>query len=84
MSYINLYETISKPFITTKDIMSILNCGRNSAIRVRKEIEEEVLSSGKRLPIVSEKVVPTINLLSRFNLDADYIFEMAKREKAFN
>ena len=79
MSYKQLSEVISKPWVDTDDIMAITGCGKHSATKIRLEIEQKILDSGKRLPLSSRKCVPTKLLLEHLGLDIDYIFAMANR-----
>lgn len=79
MSYKVLSEYISKPWIDTDDIMKIACCGKNSAIKIRLEIEQQVLNSGKKLPVSSRKYIPTRLLLDYLGMDVDYICSMAQK-----
>lgn len=79
MSYKKLSEVISKPWVDTDDIMVIACCGKSSATKIREEIEQKIIESGKRLPLSSRKYVPTKLLLEYLGLDIDYIFSMAER-----
>lgn len=79
MSYKVLSEFISKPWVDTDDIMKIACCGKNSAIKIRLEIEQQVLNSGKKLPVSSRKYVPTRLLLDYLGMDVDYICSMAQK-----
>ena len=79
MSYKVLSEYISKPWIDTDDIMKIACCGKNSAIKIRLEIEQQVLNSGKKLPVSGRKYIPTRLLLDYLGMDVDYICSMAQK-----
>lgn len=79
MNYKELSELISKPWVDTDDIMQIACCGKNSAMKIRGDIEQLLLESGKKLPLSSRKYVPTKLLLEYLGLDIDYIFSMANR-----
>lgn len=79
MSYKVLSEFISKPWVDTDDIMKIACCGKNSAIKIRLEIEQQVLNSGKKLPVSSRKYLPTRLLLDYLGMDVDYICSMAQK-----
>ncbi len=81
MNYKELCTIIIKPWISVKEIMTIANCGRNSAIKLRKKIEEEIIKSGNFLPKSSPIVVPTKKVLESLGLDKTYIFDMANKEK---
>ncbi len=77
MSYKELLELISKPWIDTAGIMKIAECGRNTATNIRMEIEQSIINSGKRIPVSNRKHVPTRLVLEYLGLDEDYIKLMA-------
>ncbi len=79
MDYRELSQLISFPWIDTEGIMKINSCSRHSATKIRKEIEEEMVGSGKKLPSSSRKYIPTKMLLNYLGLEEDYIFNMAKK-----
>lgn len=79
INYNELIEIISKPWVDTVDIGKIACCGKHSATKIRIEIEQQILDSGKKLPLSSKKCVPTKMLLEYLGLDVDYIFDMASR-----
>lgn len=81
MSYKALSEIIIKPWIDIKGIKLLACCGRNSAINIRKKVEEEIIKKGNLLPQSSPIVVPTKEVLNCLGLDANYIIEMALKEK---
>lgn len=84
VSYTELYKIISKPWINTQEIKLICQCGEKKATKIRKEIEEEVISSGKYLPNSVIKVVPTPLVLKYLNISEHYVFEMAKKEQSLD
>ena len=73
MSYLELYQLISKPWSSVKEISLIANCGRDNAIKIRNMIEQEIIKDGKRLPIGKTIVVPTKKVIEFLGLDLDYI-----------
>ena len=79
MDYKEMSKIIKKPWIDTEGIMKIACCGKNSAIKIRIEIEKQILDSGKKMPLSSHKFVPTKLLLEYLGLDTNYIFDMAER-----
>lgn len=81
LSYIDLYKIISKPWINTKEIQKICQCGERKATKIRKDIEYEVMESGKHLPNSAKKVIPTPLLLKYLNISENYVYDMAKKEK---
>lgn len=81
MSYMDLFKIISKPWADVNDIKLIANCGRDSAISIRKGIEEKIIKSGKLLPKGKTIVVPMKEVIECLSLDFNYIVEMARIEQ---
>ena len=81
MSYMELFDIISKPWASIKEIMLIANCGRDSAIKVRNDIQNKIIKSGKQLPKGKTITVPMKEVLDYFNLDYTYISERAIKEE---
>lgn len=84
MSYLELYQLISKPWASIKEIGLIANCGRDSAIKIRNMIEQEIIKDGKKLPNGKTIVVPTKKVIEYLGLDLDYIVSMANTEVSLN
>ena len=84
MSYLELYQIISKPWAGIREISLIANCGRDSAIKIRNMIEQEIIMDGKRLPMSKTIVVPTKKVVEFLGLDFDYIVSMANTEVSLN
>ena len=72
MSYLELFKIISKPWASIKEISLIANCGRDTAIRIRNNIENEIIKDGKRIPKSKTIVVPTKKVIEYLGLDLDY------------
>ncbi len=79
MNYKEMVELISKVWINSDDISKICHCGKNNAIIIRKEVEKQIIDSGKYLPPSMTKCVPTKLVLDYIGLDEDYILSMAKK-----
>lgn len=77
MDYKRLLELISKPWLNTNEIMQVAECGRNTATRIRMEIEQMIIDSGKILPKSNKKHVPTRMVLAYLGMDEEYIKNMA-------
>ncbi len=84
MSYLELCKMILKPWSSIKEISQIANCGRDSAIKIRNEIEKQINNEGKKLPTGKTIVVPTKKVIEFLGLDLEYIINMANYEKNFN
>ncbi len=79
MSYKEIINVIQKPWVDVEGIMQVAQCGKYSATRIRTEIEEQIIASGKKIPSSCRKRVPTKLLLDYLGLNEDYIYSMANR-----
>ena len=79
MNYKEMADVVSKVWINSDDIMRICNCGKNTAIKIRHNVEKEITERGKLVPPSMTKYVPTKLVLEYLGLDEDYIFKMASR-----
>ena len=77
MNYKEMEQLILKPWIDTYGIMQLAECGKNTAIKIRLEIEKHIIDSGLRIPIARKKKVPTRLVLKYLGLDENYIIQMA-------
>ena len=77
MDYKEMEQLILKPWIDTYGIMQLAECGKNTAIKIRLEIEKHIIDSGLRIPIARKKKVPTRLVLEYLGLDENYIMQMA-------
>ena len=81
MSYTELYALISNPWASVKEIRCIARCGRDTAIKIRNEIINDIRKHGKEIPNTKVIYVPTKNVIEKLNLDVNYIIEMTKLEQ---
>lgn len=72
-------NVVSKVWINSNDIMKICNCGKNTAIKIRRDVEKVITDSGKLVPPSMIKYVPTKLVLEYIGLDEEYIFKMAEK-----
>ena len=79
MNYKEMLEIVSKVWINSNDIMKLCNCGKNTANKIRQDIEKIIIDNGKVIPPSVVKYVPTKIVLEYIGLDEDYIFKMASR-----
>lgn len=70
---------MSNQWADTDTICTIGNIGRNKAIEIRVEIEEQVKQDGYRLP--RQKIVPMKYVIDYFNIDINYLKKLAKLEE---
>ncbi len=79
MDYKEMANVVSKVWINSDDIMKICNCGKNTAIKIRRDVEKVITDSGKLVPPSMIKYVPTKLVLEYIGLDEEYIFKMAEK-----
>lgn len=79
MDYKEMANVVSKVWINSNDIMKICNCGKNTAIKIRRDVEKVITDSGKLVPPSMIKYVPTKLVLEYIGLDEEYIFKMAEK-----
>lgn len=84
MSYLELFQIVSNPWTSIKEISLIANCGWDAAIKIRNKIEEEILKEGKKIPKGKTIVVPTGKVLEYLDLNIDYIVSMTDTEAKLN
>ena len=72
---------IDKVWLTTDDIRTLCSCSRNSAMTIRREIEEKVKESGKRLPDSRRKVVTTLLVLDYLGIDVDSVLHLINKKE---
>lgn len=70
---------IDKVWLNTDDIQKLCSCSRNSAMTIRREVEEKVKKLGKRLPDSKRKVVPTLLVLDYLGIDIDTVLNIENR-----
>ena len=81
MTYVELFNILSKPWASTSDIKLIASCGRDEATLIRNNISNDIRASGKHLPTSREKIVPMEYVIEYLGLDIEHITEMAQKEK---
>lgn len=80
MSYLELFKIISRPWASIKEIRLIANCGRDSAIKIRNDIENIITSEGKILRTGKTIMVPMKYVIEYLGLDLRHITDMANYE----
>ena len=72
---------IDKVWLNTDDIQKLCSCSRNSAMTIRKEEENIVKESGKRIPVSKYRVVPTLLVLDYLGIDVDTVLNLNKKKE---
>ncbi len=81
MSYYETYNILNKVWLTSKDIQKLVNCGKDTARKIRDKVAEKTLAKGYALPLCKNKVVSTKEVIEYLGLDIKYIIEMATLEQ---
>lgn len=79
MNYKEMLEIVSKVWINSNDIMKLCNCGKNTANKIRQDVEKIIVDNGKVILPSVVKYVPTKLVLEYIGLDEDYIFKMVSK-----
>ena len=80
MTNIELFELISKQYITNKEIKLITGIGINQANQLRHRIEEKYCSD----MLLPPKKIPTEFLLKELGIKIEKVFEKARMESELN
>ena len=79
MNYVEVYELLSKPFITIDEIASILGCSRNSVTAIVKQVEKEIKQDGLLLPPSRKKLLPTEKVTKVIGIDYETVYQRASK-----
>ena len=77
MTYKDILKIALCPWIDTDGIMQLADCGVSTATKLRTDVENKILESGKKLPKSNKRHVPTKMVLDYLGLDENYIVKMA-------
>ena len=81
MDYKYVCSLIDKVWLNTEDIQKLCNCSRKSAMDIRREVEDKIKESGKRLPPAKCKVVPTMIVLDYLGIDVNTVLDISTKGK---
>lgn len=70
-------ELLSKQWCTLDDLMKITSLGRNSALKVRKEIITDLTDKGYKLPC---HLIPMCEVVNKLKIDIPYLKSMVNKE----
>ena len=78
MTAVETLELLSKQWCTLQDLMKLTSLGRNSALKIRKEIVRWSTRQGDKLPC---NLIPMCEVTKKVNSNGPYREDMAKLEK---
>lgn len=79
-----LISVLSKPWLCVKDIQKVAQCGRDKASYIRDIITTNLTNNKTLLPCGQTKYIPTKSLIDYLNIDIEYIYDMAEKEKSLS
>lgn len=68
---------ISKQWCNLEDLMKLGELGRNSALRIKKEIKEKLIKQGYKIP---NHVVPMKEVVDYLDININYLESRVQRE----
>ncbi|MBE6149498.1 MAG: hypothetical protein E7170_02105 [Firmicutes bacterium] len=77
MSAKETLELLSKQWCDLNDLMKLTNVGRNSALKIRKEIKVELEDKGYTLP---NNLLPMCEVVNKLRINIPYLQKMSKLE----
>lgn len=77
MSAKETLELLSKQWCSLQDLMKLTNLGRNSALKIRKEIITDLEDKGYKLPC---GLIPMCEVVNKLNININYLQNMARME----
>lgn len=77
MSANETLELLSKQWCSLQDLMKLTNLGRNSALKIRKEIITDLEHKGYKLPC---GLIPMCEVVNKLNISINYLQNMVRME----
>ena len=77
MSANETLELLSKQWCSLQDLMKLTNLGRNSALKIRKEIITNLEDKGYKLPC---GLIPMCEVVNKLNININYLKNMVRME----
>ena len=77
MSANETLELLSKQWCSLQDLMKLTNLGRNSALKIRKEIITDLEDKGYKLPC---GLIPMCEVVNKLNININYLQNMVRME----
>lgn len=77
MSANETLELLSKQWCSLQDLMKLTNLGRNSALKIRKEIITDLENKGYKLPC---GLIPMCEVVNKLNININYLQNMVRME----
>lgn len=66
-----ILKIISTPYATTKDVMALGNVGKNTALKIKKELKEQLEEENYFIP--SPALLPMDKVVEKLNINIPYL-----------
>lgn len=73
MNAIETLELLSKQWCSLQDLMKLTNLGRNSALKIRKDIINDLVNQGYKL---AANLIPMCEVVNKLNINIPYLKSM--------
>lgn len=70
-------ELLAKQWCTLNDLMKLTILGRNSALKIRKEIITDLTNQGYKLPC---NLIPMCEIVNKLNININYLQNMTRMD----
>ena len=70
-----ILKLISKQWCNLDDLMLLAEIGKNNAVKLRKEIKQDLINQGYTLP---NNRLPMIEVVNKLKININYLEKMAK------
>ena len=77
MSANETLELLSRQWCSLQDLMKLTNLGRNSALKIRKEIITDLEDKSYKLPC---GLIPMCEVVNNLNININYLKTMGRME----
>ncbi len=77
MSANDTLELLAKQWCTLNDLMKLTNLGRNSALKIRKEIINDLENKGYKLPC---GLIPMCEVVNKLNININYLQNITRMD----
>lgn len=70
MTAVEILELLSKQWCSLQDLMKLTSIGKNSALKIRKEIITDLTDQGYKLPC---GLIPMCEVVNNLNININYL-----------
>lgn len=77
MSANDTLELLAKQWCTLNDLMKLTNLGRNSALKIRKKIINDLENKGYKLPC---GLIPMCEVVNKLNININYLQNITRMD----